>query len=205
MQTRSWRLHDMRWELPFPFSRGGPCVAFRKDERRLNRNFRLGSSALTHLVTNTSAVLVATSGELNMFAKISKLSAPIAGAVFLASAGFVSGAAAGPLTVERGLETQTRAPVIQIDHRKGHGRGGGQHWDRGYGWGYYELKPRQIRRSLRHQGFYKVRIIDRRGPVYIVKARGWQGRPLRLVVDARTAQVIRIRPFHRRQHWRNFH
>jgi hypothetical protein len=169
----------------------------------MNASFRLGSTDLVHLHINTGAMLVASSGDTNMFAKASKLSAPLAGAIFLASVGFASFASAAPMAAERNYQSSHAAPVIQIDNRRGNMRRGHGQWQRDQGWGYYELRPRQIRRSLRHRGFHKVRILDRRGPVYIVKARGWQGKRLRLVVDARTAQIVRIRPMHRRNRWQS--
>ncbi|WP_305986779.1 hypothetical protein [Roseibium sp. MMSF_3544] len=132
-----------------------------------------------------------------MFVKTSALSASIAGAIMLASVGFSSSASAAPIAAAKQLQAPQDAPIVQVHHKKkGYGKhkGNGKGWKGGHGGGYYTLGPRQIRRSLRHRGFYKIRIIDRRGPVYVVKAIGWRGMPVRLVVDARTAHIVRSRP-----------
>ncbi|WP_428647222.1 hypothetical protein [Roseibium sp.] len=135
-----------------------------------------------------------------MFAKVSKLSAPIAGAILLVSAGFVSTASAAPQAA--GLQFQVPASelVVKVDHR---GRRGG--WDRHdrRDWRRHTMGPRQIRRSLRHRGFHRIRIIDRRGPMFIVNAKGWNGIPMRLVVDSRTADIVRSRPRHGGWGWQN--
>lgn len=114
------------------------------------------------------------------------VTAPLAAAILLASvaAGGSANAAPGAVHIKK--------TTAEIEHRVGH-RHGRHHgrWDgRGPGrWG--RMGPRQIRRSLRHQGFHRIRIIDARGPVYVVKARGWRGRKVRLVVDAFNGQIIR--------------
>lgn len=135
-----------------------------------------------------------------MFAKASKLSAPVAGAILLASLCFAPVASAAPFQVDRSFQPVNSERVIKIDHRWGPGRHGGG-WNNGRGWGYRELGPRQIRRSLRHRGFYRIKILDRRGPMYIVKAIGWRGMPMRLVVDSRTADIVRSRPVGHRKNW----
>lgn len=134
----------------------------------------------------------------------SKLSAPIAGAILLATIGFVPAATASPLSAVKPVQASQDAPVIQIHHKKkGYGKrnGRGHGWQGGYGRGHYSLGPRQIRRSLRHRGFHRIRIIDRRGPMYIVKAVGWRGMPMRLVVDSRNAHIVRSRPAGHGVHW----
>lgn len=126
-----------------------------------------------------------------MFAKISKLSAPIAGAIFLVSAGLATTASAAPQPGKLQVQTPQAELVIKADHRRGHGRHG---WNGGHWGGYQQMGPRQIRRSLRHRGFHDIDILDRRGPMYIVKARGWRGLPMRLVVDSRNARIVRSQP-----------
>jgi hypothetical protein len=37
--------------------------------------------------------------------------------------------------------------------------------------------------------------------MYIVKAQGWRGFPMRLVVDSRNADIVRSRPLGRRFDW----
>ncbi|PVB62523.1 hypothetical protein [Labrenzia sp. 011] len=126
-----------------------------------------------------------------MFATVSKLSAPIAGAMLLVSAGFISTAEAAPRAAGVKGQTAQSELVVQIDHRKGgQVRKGGRGWNR-------QMDPRQVRRSLRHRGFHGIQIIKRRGAVYDVNARGWRGAPVRLVVDSRTAHIVRSRPITR--------
>ncbi|GAA0776916.1 hypothetical protein E1180_15075 [Roseibium denhamense] len=124
-----------------------------------------------------------------MFKTASSIAAPLAAIAFLAAASVSSSAAASPGHTKLLGQDVASERIVQVDHRHG-GRGwrGERHW---YG---HKMKPRQIRRSLRHQGYYRIKILDKRGPVYIVKARGWRGMPMRLVVDSRTAQVVRSRP-----------
>jgi len=139
-----------------------------------------------------------------MFGKVSKISAPIAGAILLVSAGMATTASAAPRAGDLQLQSAQAGPVVQIDHRRGQNGHNGQRrhgWHGGHRWGHHELGPREIRRSLRHRGFHRVQILDRRGPVYIVKARAWGGRKLRLVVDSRSGQIVRSRPIGHRPRW----
>ncbi|ASP34616.1 hypothetical protein CHH27_16355 [Labrenzia sp. VG12] len=132
-----------------------------------------------------------------MFMTVSKLSAPIAGALLLATIGYAGAAPAMPQAANLKFQPAPSELVVEVDHRGKNGRNGHRRhgWDNG--WGYHEMGPRQIRRSLRHRGFHKIRILDRRGPMYIVKARAWGGQKFRLVVDSRTAQIVRSRPLGR--------
>jgi len=133
-----------------------------------------------------------------MFTKVSKLSAPIAGAILLASVGFTTAASAAPQAAGVQFQTPASELVVKVDHRRGHGRHG---WDDRRGGRHHAMGPRQIRRSLRHRGFHKIRILDRRGPMFIVKARAWGGQKFRLVVDSRNAQIVRSRPIGHRGGW----
>ncbi|MET1412768.1 hypothetical protein ABVF61_10905 [Roseibium sp. HPY-6] len=135
-----------------------------------------------------------------MFTITSKLSAPIAGAILLATVGFAPSASATSLSGAKQIHASSDAQVIQIHHKKKGGKRHGNGWQGGHGGGHYSLGPRQIRRSLRHRGFHRIRIIDRRGPMYIVKAVGWRGWPVRLVVDSRNAQIVRSRPIGQGRH-----
>ncbi|MCX2725325.1 hypothetical protein [Roseibium salinum] len=133
-----------------------------------------------------------------MFARFSKLSRPIAGAVLMVTAGIMQPAAAAPLAGMFHAQVPQSEMTVQVDHRRdrdhrpGYGRHGGR-WGR-----HHALGPREISRSLRHRGFHAIRIVDRRGPMYIVMARGWDRRPVRLVVDSRTAHIVRVHPIGRR-------
>lgn len=136
-----------------------------------------------------------------MFFSASKLSAPLVGALFLACAGAASGASAAPLSGPVKIAEAQSELVIKADHRR---HRDGRHWN-GPRHGYHKLGPRQIRRSLRHRGFHGIKIVNRRDRVYIVHARGWRGFPMRLVVDARNARILRSKPvgrhFYPHRHW----
>lgn len=126
-----------------------------------------------------------------------KFAAPILGAILLISAGAASGAQAAPLSGNTMTGPGQAGLIVNVDHRGRPGRG----WHGGPGRHQQVLGPRQIRRSLRHRGFHRIRIIDRRGPMYIVKARGYRGFPVRLVVDSRGGQIVRSRPLGPQFQW----
>lgn len=126
-----------------------------------------------------------------------RFAAPILGAILLVSASAVSGAQAAPISGKSMNGLSHAELIVNVDHRGRPGRG----WHRGPGRHHHALGPKQIRRSLRHRGFHRIRILDRRGPMYIVKARGWQGYPVRLVVDSRDGHIVRSRPMGPRFHW----
>lgn len=123
---------------------------------------------------------------------------PLAGALLFTALAANGSAIAAP----NYSKNQVFAPgiVLEIDHRNGRKgyRGGWQGERRGH-WG--RMGPREIRRSLRHRGFHRIRIVDARGPVYIVKARGWRDQGVRLVVDARNGRILKRRPLGQRRHW----
>lgn len=153
------------------------------------------------------------------------------GLAHTAAAAPLSGAAqlSGPQAAPALQEKASQPPVVKVHdrdrpHRHGHGhdgrRGGhrGQHFDGhrggprgGHGGGHWggpgwhghhaHMGPRQIRRSLRHRGFHRIKIVDRRGPMFIVKAIGWRGMPVRLVVDSRNARIVRSHPVGGRGYW----
>jgi hypothetical protein len=90
------------------------------------------------------------------------------------------------------LSAQGSDGAISVHYRgDGHhfdrGRG---HWDRGYGYRRH-LTPWQVRRKLRHRGFRNIHFVDRRAPVYKVRATGFRGRRVFLVVSSRTGEIIR--------------
>lgn len=119
--------------------------------------------------------------------------------------------AASPMRLEGGKsvaqseQAQTLIKTIRSEKRHRGDRGRGQHWyDNGPRWDMRPLRPRQIRKSLRHRGFRAIQILDRRRGAYVVRAVGWRGRPVKLVVDARTAQIVRRKPIRSGYHW-NYH
>jgi len=96
-----------------------------------------------------------------------------------------------------------RGPVNGFHRDGGHGgrRHGGGDWHNGWGGDYGRMGPRQVRRSLRHRGFHRIRIVRPKRNVYIVKAIGWRGFPVRMVVDAYTGQILKLRPARGGVHW----
>ena len=89
---------------------------------------------------------------------------------------------------------KTGATAAQTVDYRGRGDRGGWHDGRRE---FRPLGPREIRRSLRHRGFRAIDIVDRQRGTYVVRAIGWRGHPVKLVVDARTAEILRRAPIHR--------
>ncbi len=114
---------------------------------------------------------------------------PLAAAIVLG--GFTAGTGANAAGAHIKHNGPSQEMQVQAHHKKAPRHGRGWHGNRPGHWG--RLGPRQIRRSLRYRGFHKIRIIDARGPVYVVKARGWYGQKFRLVVDAFNGRIIRQR------------
>ncbi|MEJ8473103.1 hypothetical protein [Roseibium algae] len=143
---------------------------------------------------------------MNISIKI--MSAPIAAALIVV--GLAASAQAAPRQLQQQVETGSSL-IVDVDYRH-EGRRAQEHrrdWQRGHRGGYmrpghgaretYRMGPRQVRRSLRDQGFHRIRILDERGPVYVVRAKGWRGKPMRLIVDSRSGQILRKH----RVHYRN--
>ncbi len=122
-----------------------------------------------------------------MFNAKKVLGAPIAAMVMVAT---LAGAAEAAPRHSQQRDVRQNAVTVDVDYRR-HGRD--HRWDR--------MGPRQIRRALRHQGYHKIQIVGERRSAYIVRARGWRGVPLRLVVDARSGHVVRQHPVRRGGHW----
>ncbi len=78
----------------------------------------------------------------------------------------------------------------------------------GFDWRQHQLGPRQIRRSLRRQGFHRIRDIEYRRGIYRSVAVGRHGRPLQVFASSANGQVLcvsRIRrygPGYRDSVWR---
>ncbi|MBB99550.1 MAG: hypothetical protein CML67_08440 [Rhodobacteraceae bacterium] len=73
--------------------------------------------------------------------------------------------------------TADAGQVIKVGQRYG------RHRDR-------RLGPRRIVRKLHRKGFRNISRVRARGDIYVVRADGRRGAPLRLVVDAYSGQVI---------------
>lgn len=71
-----------------------------------------------------------------------------------------------------------------------HGPMYGQRWG-GHRWGHRHrrLAPREVRWILRDRGFHHIRFMDRRGPVYHVRAKK-RHRTFVLVVSARSGEIL---------------
>ncbi len=71
----------------------------------------------------------------------------------------------------------------------GYGGPGHGYRDRGHRWGHHRLSPREVRWMLRERGYYKIRFMDRRGPVYQVRAKK-RHRAFVLVISARSGEIL---------------
>ncbi len=69
-----------------------------------------------------------------------------------------------------------------------HGHGW-KHAPYGHGWQHKTLSQRDVSRILHRQGYRHVQVLDRRGPVYQVRARKF-GRAFYLVVSARNGAIL---------------
>lgn len=121
--------------------------------------------------------------------------APLAGALLITAFATGGSAVAAPSSSQT-----ASAQVILVGgghHHGGYGHGWNNH--RPGRWG--RLGPRQIRKSLRYQGYRHIRIMKHRGPVYVVKANGWRGARFRLVVDAFNGRILRQKPVGRYYQW----
>jgi hypothetical protein len=64
--------------------------------------------------------------------------------------------------------------------------------DRGWHdrWQHQRVSTHQVRRMLQGRGYYRIRFVDRGGPVYQVRA-DKRGRSFFLVINARTGEILR--------------
>ncbi|OKL44017.1 hypothetical protein [Pseudovibrio exalbescens] len=62
-----------------------------------------------------------------------------------------------------------------------------------------EMSRKQIRRSLRHRGFRKIKFVRERANKYVVHARGPHREKVRLVVGKQYGRILRYKV---RRHWR---
>lgn len=70
-------------------------------------------------------------------------------------------------------------------------RPGPDHWNPHYGH-RFALTPWEVRRKLVHRGFRHIRFVDTHAPVYKARATNRHGRPVFLVLNARTGSIIRV-------------
>ena len=67
-----------------------------------------------------------------------------------------------------------------------------------------KLTPRQVVRKLKKRGFYDFRKVRDKGSVYVVKAHGRRGNLVRVVVHARSGEILErrvLRYAHRHQRY----
>lgn len=82
--------------------------------------------------------------------------------------------------------------------------------DSGYRWVHQRyrndrLSPRELRRTLRHQGYRLVDILDRTPRSYTVQAENYRGRSYILQVSARSGVILSARPLRHRAGGRRHH
>jgi hypothetical protein len=67
-------------------------------------------------------------------------------------------------------------------------------YDRGYQRGAYDqgIGPREARRIARAAGMVQAWGVDRRGPVWVVEGSDRRGRALRVVVSARSGDIVNV-------------
>jgi hypothetical protein len=72
------------------------------------------------------------------------------------------------------------------------------HWndrrwnDRRWDYAHYRMTPRQVRRSLRHRGFDRIRFTDTQGRIYRARATNRRGRRVALTIRSRDARIVEM-------------
>lgn len=110
----------------------------------------------------------------------------------LLAAPVMAGVAAVPALADGADNRAWRTPYNDATYDQGYGYGHGH----GYGYGYghrHFLSEDQVRWRLRHQGFHRIHDIDRERGRYTARARDGYGRPVFVVVSARTGEVLHVR------------
>ena len=103
-----------------------------------------------------------------------------AGALMAASAATIPTAQAG--NVNFGLYFGTPNASVYF--------GPGYRHQRGPRWHRQALSPSEVRRVLRGYGYRQIRFLDRRAPVYVVRAVAYNGRAYTVRVSAYNGRVI---------------
>jgi len=124
----------------------------------------------------------------------------LAGAIALGTGMSAAASAASPVSPAASpVQTISNLPLHAFQPADYRHRPGKRHMDQRHM--HRKLGPRQIRRSLRHRGFHGIEILRERRHVYVVRAHGWRGHPVRLVVDARSAEILRRKPLRHDYNW----
>jgi hypothetical protein len=100
-----------------------------------------------------------------------------------------------PALLSLSLLASVAAVPALADTRSGHDqyRNGYSSADYGRSYGHrHILSEDQVRWRLRNQGFHRVHDIDFRNGRYVATARDGYGRPVRVVVSARTGEILRV-------------
>ena len=106
---------------------------------------------------------------------------------FIAISAIAASAPAQAHSTNLGVHGAGGGISIQLaDHRHRYDRGS---WRRGHGHRAH-LPAWKVRRQLRHRGFYRMRFVDSRAPVYKLRATGPRGHRVFLVVSSRTGRII---------------
>lgn len=111
------------------------------------------------------------------------------------AAGLIAlGAMAATPAAADGLQFGFHSPngSLVIDAHGSRGYGPYGHYGRPAHYGYYGLRPHQVRRILRRRGFHQIDVVGRRGPVYVARATGRRGHRVRVLVSARTGRIVDV-------------
>jgi len=111
-----------------------------------------------------------------------------AGALVAASAAAVPAAQAGRVDFSFRVAT----PHASIHFNPGY---------RGPSWHRQTLSPPEVRRVLQYRGFRQIRFLDRRAPVYVVRAVAYNNRAYTVRVSAYNGRIIAQQAVDGRRHF----
>ena len=95
------------------------------------------------------------------------------------------------------VATAVPASAASLSVQWGHGPNQGYHEYRpDHRWGEqrrkHRLSTQEVRRILRREGFYNIKFLDRRGPVYQVRAINHRGKRVGITVSARSGAILNV-------------
>ncbi|NVK33361.1 MAG: hypothetical protein HWE23_02715 [Rhodobacteraceae bacterium] len=123
-------------------------------------------------------------------------------AVMIVSSAALGGAQAKGLGTYGGSVQQASersALVHEVHGKKFHAH---RHGHPGHGkWKAHRMNRKEVKRSLRRQGFRRIQVTGARGATYVARAVGFDRVRMKLVVDAYTGRVVHMRPTGHRFNW----